>query len=330
MKQFIILFALVGLILPAYANVVDPITGLSTCDQIQMEIDSGKKDEFWTREILDNMDKVKDGKIEIIDSDCIFLIDIAEYFGDDDGLIIGNLVNRTSRYDGIYEATIYFQDYTEPNRIPGGVMTAIFEIRDGTIRGDNLDLRGLVAYDGGVSMELQFAGGECYPWGEMEPTNKLSAESSCTYGDMRIEAQKIGELGPKEQGGGCLIATAAFGSELAPQVQFLREIRDNTVLETELGTTFMTGFNHFYYSFSPVVADYERENPVFKEAVKLTLTPLLTSLTLLQYTDIDSESEMLGYGISLILLNVGMYFVAPAMIIYAIRKTPYTKFFKSI
>ena len=124
----------------------------------------------------------------------------------------------------------------------------------------------------------------------------------------------------QSQGGGCLIATAAFGSEMAPQVQFLREIRDNTVLQTESGTSFMTGFNHFYYSFSPAVADYERENPAFKEAVKLTLTPLLTSLTLLQYADIDSESEMLGYGIGVILLNIGMYFVAPAVLIMAVRK----------
>ena len=129
-----------------------------------------------------------------------------------------------------------------------------------------------------------------------------------------IEIKKVVE------GGGCLIATAAFGSELAPQVQFLREIRDNTVLQTESGTSFMAGFNHFYYSFSPAIADYERENPVFKEAVKLTLTPLLTSLTLLQYTDIDSESEMLGYGIGVILLNIGMYFVAPAVVIMVVRK----------
>ena len=93
---------------------------------------------------------------------------------------------------------------------------------------------------------------------------------------------------PKKKGGGCLIATAAFGSEMAPQVQFLRELRDNTVLQTESGTSFMTGFNQFYYSFSPAIADYERENPAFKEAVKITLTPLLTSLTLLQYADIDS------------------------------------------
>ena len=120
-------------------------------------------------------------------------------------------------------------------------------------------------------------------------------------------------------GGGCLIATAAYGSEMAPQVQFLREIRDGKIMATESGTAFMTGFNQFYYSFSPVVADYERENPMFKEAVKVTLTPLLTSLAILNYVDIDTEQEMLGYGIGVILLNIGMYFVAPAAVIIAIK-----------
>ena len=128
------------------------------------------------------------------------------------------------------------------------------------------------------------------------------------------------EIKNSEEGGGCLIATAAFGSELSSQVQFLREIRDNTVLQTESGTSFMVGFNQFYYTFSPIVADYERENLTFKEVVKITLTPLLASLTLLQYADIDSESEMLGYGIGIILLNIGMYFVAPAVLIMKIKK----------
>ena len=124
----------------------------------------------------------------------------------------------------------------------------------------------------------------------------------------------------KYNGGGCLIATASFGSELSPQVQLLREIRDNTILQTKSGSAFMMGFNQLYYSFSPTIADYERENPTFKEAVKITLTPLLTSLTLLQYADIDSESEMLGYGIGIILLNIGMYFVAPVVLIMQVRK----------
>ena len=121
-------------------------------------------------------------------------------------------------------------------------------------------------------------------------------------------------------GGGCLIATAAFGSEMAPQVQLLREIRDNTVLQTESGTLFMTSFNQFYYSFSPVIADYERENYIFKEAVKLALTPLLTSLALLHYADIDSESEMIGYGIGIIILNIGLYIIVPVVLIMNIRK----------
>jgi peptidyl-prolyl cis-trans isomerase B (cyclophilin B) len=125
---------------------------------------------------------------------------------------------------------------------------------------------------------------------------------------------------PENEGGGCLIATAAYGSEMAPQVQFLREIRDGKIMATESGTAFMTGFNQFYYSFSPAVADYERENPMFKEAVKVTLTPLLTSLAILNYVDIDTEQEMLGYGIGVILLNIGMYFVAPAVLVMSVKK----------
>ena len=124
----------------------------------------------------------------------------------------------------------------------------------------------------------------------------------------------------KTNGGGCLIATASFGSEMSPHVQNLRELRDDTVLQTKLGTTFMISFNQLYYSFSPTIADYERENPVFKEAVKLMLVPLLTSLTLLQYADIDSEHEMLAYGIGIIILNVIMYFVAPIVLIMKARK----------
>jgi len=120
-------------------------------------------------------------------------------------------------------------------------------------------------------------------------------------------------------GGGCLIATATFGSELAPQVQQLRELRDGKLLQTNSGLAFMKLFNQFYYSFSPAIADLERENPVFKEAVKLTITPLLTSLSLLNYVELDSEESVLGYGISLILLNVGMYVGIPAVVIIGIR-----------
>ncbi|MCV0410854.1 CFI-box-CTERM domain-containing protein [Nitrosopumilus sp.] len=125
------------------------------------------------------------------------------------------------------------------------------------------------------------------------------------------------------ENGGCLIATATYGSELSLQVQQLRELRDNTILATKSGTAFMTGFNQFYYSFSPAVADFEREQPIFKEIMKISLTPMLTSLSLLNHASINSEEEMLGYGISIVLLNIVMYAGIPVfgiLKLYQLRK----------
>ena len=121
-----------------------------------------------------------------------------------------------------------------------------------------------------------------------------------------------------EEGGGCLIATAAYGSEMSPQVQLLREIRDNQLMNTESGTAFMSGFNELYYSFSPTIADMERESPIFKEIVKLGLTPMLSSLAIMESA--NSESEVLGLGLSVIMLNLGIYLGVPAVVIVGIRK----------
>jgi peptidyl-prolyl cis-trans isomerase B (cyclophilin B) len=82
-----------------------------------------------------------------------------------------------------------------------------------------------------------------------------------------------------------------------------------------VGTAFVIGFNEFYYTFSPTIADWERQSPAFKQVVKLTITPMLSTLSILNHVDIDSEQEMMGYGIGIILLDVGMYFVIPAIVI---------------
>ncbi len=137
------------------------------------------------------------------------------------------------------------------------------------------------------------------------------------------------ELPQKEEvpknGGGCLIATATFDSELAPQVQFLREIRENVLYNTNSGKSFMVGFNQIYYLFSPTIADWERENSTFKEFVKITITPLLISLGILDYFEINSEAEMIGIGTALISLNVVMYFGIPTLI--AIKRKKIRKLF---
>ena len=125
---------------------------------------------------------------------------------------------------------------------------------------------------------------------------------------------------PYSSDGGCLIATAAFGSEMAPQVQHLREIRDGVVVQTESGAAFMAAFNQLYYSFSPGVADLERQHPAFKEFVRVAITPMLASLSILDHIPIDSEAEMLGYGTGIILLNVGMYVGLPAAVILKVHR----------
>ena len=114
----------------------------------------------------------------------------------------------------------------------------------------------------------------------------------------------------EEEGGGCLIATAAYGSEMAPQVQMLREIRDNQLMNTESGSAFMGAFNELYYTFSPAIADMERENPMFKEVVKAGLTQMLSTLAIME--NAESESEVLGLGLSVIALNLGIYIGLPA------------------
>ena len=118
--------------------------------------------------------------------------------------------------------------------------------------------------------------------------------------------------------GGCLIATATYGSEMAPQVQILREIRDNQLMNTESGIAFMTGFNQLYYTFSPHIADMERENPALKELVKIGITPMLSSLSIMSHA--ESDSEVLGYGIGVILMNIGMYFAIPVVMVYKVKK----------
>jgi len=88
----------------------------------------------------------------------------------------------------------------------------------------------------------------------------------------------------------------------------------------------MSTFNDIYYSFSPIIADYERENPLFKEIVKIAITPMLSSLSLME--NANSESEVLGLGLSVIALNIGMYLGIPAIVVVGIKKRNFKSFIR--
>ncbi|MBS7623126.1 hypothetical protein KEJ39_05565, partial [Candidatus Bathyarchaeota archaeon] len=78
----------------------------------------------------------------------------------------------------------------------------------------------------------------------------------------------------------CIIATATYGSEFTPEVQFLRGFRDKRVLATTAGSAFMEVFNAWYYSFSPQIAGWLAVNPAAREVTKILLAPLLAILHL--------------------------------------------------
>ena len=76
----------------------------------------------------------------------------------------------------------------------------------------------------------------------------------------------------------CLIATAAYGSELDPRIQFLRGFRDGVVMGTFAGGRFMEAFNAWYYSFSPAVAEALYGDEGLRAIARAALAPLIASL----------------------------------------------------
>jgi len=120
-----------------------------------------------------------------------------------------------------------------------------------------------------------------------------------------------------QQPSGCLIATAAFGSELSPQVQFLRNFRDNRILSTATGSSFMNVFNAWYYSFSPYVADYERNNPGFQQIIKTSIYPLIGILLLSEkaYAHFSGEYGAIIAGLTASSMIGAVYFTPLALVI---------------
>lgn len=106
----------------------------------------------------------------------------------------------------------------------------------------------------------------------------------------------------------CIIAQAAYGSELAPQVQTLRSVRDNQVMNTFVGSQFMRVFNRFYYSFSPQVAEVVASNRLLADMTRTVLTPMIQILTIVRG---QTEVELLVSGLAVSALLALTYLAVP-------------------
>jgi hypothetical protein len=110
-------------------------------------------------------------------------------------------------------------------------------------------------------------------------------------------------------------------------VQFLRNFRDDHILSTVSGSSFMNVFNTWYYSFSPHVANYEKTNPWFQQIVKVTIYPLLGILQLSEkaYWYMDDEYGSLTAGLVASAL-IGSIYLSPFMLLSGrIRNTELDK-----
>ena len=104
--------------------------------------------------------------------------------------------------------------------------------------------------------------------------------ASAMIAQTQIKAANVFSGQPNPTSSQCLIATASYGSAFAPQVQFLRDFRDQKIDRTFAGYSFMTAFNLWYYSFSPAVAGTIDVSPQLQNMMQILLYPLIMILQL--------------------------------------------------
>jgi hypothetical protein len=137
--------------------------------------------------------------------------------------------------------------------------------------------------------------------------------SQAAYEDAYAE-----ETGRKSVTRGCLIATATFGSPQAREVQLVRDYRDGMISRSYAGSRFVAGFNIWYYSFSPAVADYISTHPMVKSVMQVCLIPLLEIIllsqnlaTLLSFSPEAAAVSVLIFGAAL----YGLVYVFPVVLL---------------
>jgi hypothetical protein len=83
---------------------------------------------------------------------------------------------------------------------------------------------------------------------------------------------------PPYTGKSCFIATAVYNSPTAPKVMILREFRDQKLLTTSLGKSFVK----FYYKHSPPIANFLSKHKLLSEVVRIVfIEPLVWMVRIL-------------------------------------------------
>jgi hypothetical protein len=98
------------------------------------------------------------------------------------------------------------------------------------------------------------------------------------------------EFIPQSQFPWCFIATAAYGTPMAEEIQTLREFRDEYLLTNPVGQAFVD----FYYRVSPPIAEFITEHPSLKPIVRTGLLPAVAMSTIVVNTTPGEKMVIVG------------------------------------
>lgn len=114
----------------------------------------------------------------------------------------------------------------------------------------------------------------------------------------------------------CIIATAAYGGTMAPEVVYMRNVRDNMIGSTHVGNILVSGFNTFYYSWSPPVAQWIAGSEGLRTTFRVLLLPISASVhsAELTYTTVSPFNPTMASVTAFLLaaaIAIGTYIIAP-------------------
>jgi len=335
---------------PTVSNVeVDPSTGVvGTTFTITAEVD----DATGVKLVMAHLSQ--EGRKEIIELE---LFDDGKH-GDeaaDDGIYGGTWDSEAPT--GTYSVMIYAEDSLENSVeyydlatfiIPGESSSISCSVSPSKVtKGDSIAVSGSISPavsgrsvtltyerpDGSTFTRTVTSGSDGGYSDSYQPTETGSWSVDASWeGDEKYEAASSQQTSftveeekepTEEEKKGCIIATATYGSELSPEVQFLRGFRDNTVLNTFAGRNFMAAFNAWYYSFSPTIASAIAVNKVLQGVMKILLYPLIGILHLAATTySLFSFNPELAVVVSGLIASslIGIIYFAPIVLILCFIK----------
>jgi hypothetical protein len=116
----------------------------------------------------------------------------------------------------------------------------------------------------------------------------------------------------------CIIATAAYGSEMAPEVIYMRYVRDRVVGSTPIGRKIVDWWNWWYYLWSPPIAAFISDKPWLRAVFRILLIPVSISVRAADLTFNTSEGGNFGSVIAFLfaaMISTLAYVALPILVI---------------